>query len=107
MEMGLNLLSGKWRLKILWQISQGPVRFNALRRHLGTITTKILTQELRELEVQGIVSRTVYPETPPKVEYALTELGTTLQPILHDLCAWGLRYQDAADRKETTRPAWK
>ena len=75
MEIGLNVLSGKWKLKILWQISKGAVRFNELQRRLGKITTKTLTQQLRELEVQKIIQRTVYPENPPKVEYALTELA--------------------------------
>ncbi len=95
MDVGLNVLSGKWTLRILWHVSRGPVRFNELQRLLGAITTKTLTQQLRELEQQGIIMRTVYPETPPKVEYSLTELGGTIQPILKDLCNWGKSYQKA------------
>ena len=95
MEVGLNILSGKWKLRILWQVSKGPVRFNELQRLLGAITTKTLTSQLRELEEQGIVRRTVYPETPPKVEYTLTELGETIQPVLKALCDWGTNYQKA------------
>lgn len=66
-ELGLNILSGKWKLKILWHISKGTVRFNELQRLLGDITTKTLTQQLRELEEQRIVLRNVFPEVPPRV----------------------------------------
>lgn len=93
MEIGLNILSGKWKLKILWYVSKGPVRFNELQRLLENITTKTLTQQLRELEEQGIVQRTVYPETPPKVEYSLTTLGQSINPVLKSLCDWGRNYQ--------------
>lgn len=92
-EIGLNILSGKWRLKILWNLSKGAIRFNELQRRLGNITTKTLTQQLRELEAQGIVVRTVFPEIPPKVEYTLSEVGITLKPILTQLCDWGKQYQ--------------
>lgn len=92
MDVGLNILSGKWTLRILWQLSKGPVRFNELQRLLGTITTKTLSQQLRQLEDQQIILRTVYPETPPKVEYSLTDIGKTIQPILKDLCDWGTGY---------------
>ena len=98
MDVGLNILSGKWTLRILWHVSKGPVRFNELRRLLGTITTKTLTLQLRELEEQGMILRTVYPETPPRVEYALTELGQSIQPILKDLCEWGTNYQKAVNQ---------
>jgi DNA-binding HxlR family transcriptional regulator len=94
MEIGLNILSGKWKLKILWQMSKKSVRFNELQRLLGNITTKTLTQQLRELEEQGIVQRTVYPDKPPKVEYSLTELGQSINPVLKSLCDWGKNYQD-------------
>lgn len=93
-EVGLNILSGKWKLKILWHLSKGTSRFNELQRHLGAITTKTLTQQLRELENQGIVCRKVYPEVPPKVEYSLSEIGATLKPILGELCDWGKTYQE-------------
>lgn len=95
MEIGLNVLSGKWKLKILWHISKGPIRFNELQRLLSTITTKTLTQQLRELEDQKIITRTVYPENPPKVEYALSDLGLTIQPVLKELCDWGTNYKKA------------
>ena len=95
MDVGLNILSGKWTLRILWHLSKGPVRFNELQRSLGTITTKTLSQQLQQLEEKQIILRTVYPETPPKVEYSLTEVGKTIQPILKELCEWGTNYQKA------------
>ncbi len=91
-EAGLNILSGKWKLKILWLLSSGTLRFNELQRLLGSITTKTLTQQLRELEEQEIITRKVFPEVPPKVEYSLSEIGATLKPILSQLCDWGKAY---------------
>lgn len=93
METGLNILGGKWKLKIIWQISKGAVRFNELQKRLGKITTRTLTQQLRELEAQKIIQRTVYPDNPPKVEYALTEIGESIEPVLKTLCDWGTKYQ--------------
>lgn len=93
METGLNILGGKWKLKIIWQISKGAVRFNELQKRLGKITTRTLTQQLRELEDQKIIQRTVYPDNPPKVEYALTEIGESIEPVLKTLCDWGTKYQ--------------
>lgn len=95
MEIGLNVLGGKWKLKILWQVSKGAIRFNELQRRLGQITTKTLTQQLRELEDQQIIQRTVYPDNPPRVEYSLTELGESIRPVLKSLCDWGTDYQTA------------
>ena len=92
-ELGLNILSGKWKLKILWHLSKGTIRFNELQQLLGSITTKTLTEQLRELEEQGIILRTVYPEVPPRVKYSLSEIGCTLKPILGELCEWGKTYQ--------------
>lgn len=74
---------------------QRAVRFNELQRRLEKITTKTLTQQLRELEEQKIIQRTVYPDNPPKVEYALTELGESIYPVLKSLCDWGTNYQAA------------
>lgn len=93
-ELGLNILSGKWKLKILWHLSKGTLHFNELQRLLGRITTKTLTEQLRELEEQGIVQRNVFPEVPPKVEYSLSEIGNTLKPILSRLYEWGKTYQE-------------
>ena len=93
MELGINILSGKWKLKILSIIyNKKVIRFNDLQRKLGKITTKTLTDQLRELESQKIIIRTVYPEVPPKVEYSLSEIGETLEPVLKSLCSWGTQY---------------
>lgn len=100
MEVGLNILSGRWKLKILWQLTGGSVRFNELQRRLGTITTKTLSRQLRELESQKIIRRTVHPDNPPKVEYALTKLGESIRPVLTSLCEWGKNYLTAAESNE-------
>lgn len=100
-EVGLNILSGKWKLKILWHLSNRTVRFCELQHLLGNITTKTLTQQLRELEEQDIIIRKVFPEIPPKVEYSLSETGATLKPILTQLCNWGKNYiQDRSQGKQ-------
>ncbi len=99
MEIGLNILSGKWNLKILWHISKGPARFNQLQKSLGKITTKTLTQQLRELEAQGIISRTVYPTVPLKVEYSLTALGNSILPVFGVLCDFGNNYLSDNNRQ--------
>ena len=80
-------------MKILWHLSKGTIRFNELQRLLGSITTKTLTEQLRELEERRIILRTVFPEVPPRVEYSLSEIGITLKPILKGLCEWGKTYQ--------------
>ena len=94
MDLGINILSGKWKLKILWNIQRkNIIRFNELQRLLGTITTKTLTNQLRELEEQKIIKRIVYAEIPPKVKYSLTEIGESIIPVLKMLCEWGKKYQ--------------
>lgn len=96
MALGINVLSGKWKLQILWNLyHKKTMRFHQLQRELGQITTKTLTDQLRELEEQRIIQRTVYPEVPPRVEYAFTELGQTLTPVLKLLCDWGTQYLHA------------
>lgn len=93
MSLGINVLSGKWKLQILWNIYNKKImRFNELQRALGNITTKTLTEQLRELEEQYIIKRIVYPEIPPKVEYSFTEIGKTLEPVFKSLCDWGTQY---------------
>lgn len=103
MEIGLNILSGKWKLKILWHLSKSPKRFNELQRLLENITTKTLTQQLRELENQGIIKRSIYPGSPPKVEYSLTSIGESISPVLKALCDWGKSYKAASQRMESTK----
>jgi DNA-binding HxlR family transcriptional regulator len=92
MELTLSLIGGKWKALILWHIAEKTVRFNALRRELHGVTQKMLTQQLRELEADGLLDRKVYPEVPPKVEYTLTKRAKKLLPVLTLLCAWGKEY---------------
>lgn len=94
MAFAVNIISGKWKLAILWNLTRGTVRFNELQRCLPKITQKTLTQQLRELERDGIIRRQLYSEVPPKVEYSLSALGETLVPILNALCQWGKDYQN-------------
>lgn len=94
MDVTINILSGKWKLSILWNLSnKGIIRFNELQRILPTITQKTLTMQLRELESDGIIFRKIYAEVPPKVEYGLTELGESMKPILSSMCEWGKFYK--------------
>lgn len=93
-ETSLELLSGKWKPRILWKLHRdGVVRFGELRRGMPEITAKMLTQQLRELEQDGLVTRTVYAEVPPRVEYRLSDFGATLEPILDQIASWGLTYE--------------
>lgn len=93
MDITINILSGKWKISILWNLTRGIIRFNELQRLLDNITQKTLTLQLRELESDGIIYRKVYAEVPPKVEYGLTELGESMKPILNSMCEWGKNYQ--------------
>jgi DNA-binding HxlR family transcriptional regulator len=104
MELGLNILGGRWTLRILWQLSKEPVRFRELQRRLRPITTKTLTQQLQTLESQGMVERRVYPASPPQVEYRLSPVGQTILPLLQALCDWGRSYQDAVQPREKAVP---
>lgn len=92
----LGLLADKWVLLVVGvlRLSEGPVRFNVLRRRLDGITQKMLTQTLRSLEREGLVLRTVYPTVPPRVEYSLTELGTDLGRITHTMGLWVVEHRD-------------
>jgi len=86
-EATLSYLDGKWKGVILFHLMDRTLRFNELRRHLPAITQRMLTKQLRELEESGVISRTVYPVVPPRVEYALTPLGSTLKPVIRALAA--------------------
>jgi len=100
----LNLIGGKWKGLILWHLCHKTLRFSQLRRRLEGVTQKMLTQQLRELERDGLVHREVYPEVPPRVEYSLTERGRTLQPVLTEMCSWGKAY-DTDESVEVTSDA--
>ncbi len=92
LAMSMDLVGGKWKMVILWHLRGKILRFNELRRQLEGITQKMLTQQLRELEDAALITRTVYPVVPPKVEYALTSEGENLMPVLEVLCWWGNGY---------------
>ncbi len=85
----INVLSGKWKVQAVWHLSFGPRRFAELRNLLRGVSEKVLAAQLRELEKDGVVSRTAAPSSPPKVTYSLSRSGQTLIPLLEDLCEWG------------------
>lgn len=91
-ETCLEMLSGKWKPRILWKLHQHEVlRFNALRQDIsGGISAKVLAQQLRDLERDGLVTRTAYPEVPPRVEYRLSPFGQSLGPVLDAIAGWGV-----------------
>lgn len=89
----VQLIGNKWKLLIIRNLLQRPWRFNELQKNLDGISQKVLTDSLRSMEADGIVTRTIYPEVPPRVEYALSELGESLRPILDVMSAWGENYR--------------
>jgi DNA-binding HxlR family transcriptional regulator len=91
-EATLELIGGKYKALILWHLSETRLRFSELRKVISSATPKMLTQQLRELEAQGLIHREVYPIIPPKVEYSLTELGHSLMPVLISMRDWGITY---------------
>lgn len=92
-ETTLTLISDKWKVLILRDLMPGTKRFGQLKKSIGTVTQKVLTAQLREMEATGLLTRTVYAEVPPRVEYTLTELGRSLKPILDAMWQWGELYQ--------------
>ena len=91
-EATLDLIGGKYKALILWHLCDKKLRFSELRKVITTATPKMLTQQLRELEANHLISREVFPVVPPKVEYSLTELGKSLMPILVAMRDWGANY---------------
>lgn len=89
----VQLIGSKWKLLILRNLRMRPWRFNELRRDLEGVSQKVLTESLRAMEDDGIITRTVYPEVPPRVEYALSPLGKSMEPILDAMEQWGTAYQ--------------
>lgn len=94
LERVIEMIDGKWRVLILWHLRNGHLRFSELQRKMPTITQKMLTQQLRELERHDLISRTTYPEVPPRVEYELTEHGNSLMPLLVMVNDWGTKYYE-------------
>ena len=94
----VEVIGSKWKLLILRNLLVRPWRFNELKKSLDGISQKVLTDALRALENDGIVIRTVYPEVPPRVEYALSETGESLRPVLRSMENWGIYYKQQLDR---------
>lgn len=88
----LGVLGGKWKILILWHVRNQPKRFSELKRLIPEISEKVLIQQLRDLEKDGIVYRHDYAEMPPKVDYSFTEYGKSLKPVLRMLCNWGEKH---------------
>ena len=92
-EVTLMLISDRWKVLILRDLLSGTKRFGELKKSIGSISQKVLTSNLRSMEEDGLLTRKVYAEVPPRVEYTLTELGENLRPILFSMQQWGLEYQ--------------
>lgn len=92
-EITLMLMGNKWTVLILRDLLPGTKRFSELKRSIGSISQKVLTSQLRTMEENGLLIRTVYPEVPPKVEYTLTKLGESLEPVLDAMKLWGEQYR--------------
>ncbi|MEK6790943.1 MAG: helix-turn-helix domain-containing protein [Deltaproteobacteria bacterium] len=93
-EITLSIIGSKWKVLILRELLDGTKRFSELGRGVSGITQKMLTQQLRQMEKDGIVNRKVYPVVPPRVEYSLTTIGKSLKPILNAMCKWGSAYKN-------------
>ncbi|MFC4779305.1 winged helix-turn-helix transcriptional regulator [Paenibacillus sp. GCM10023252] len=100
LEITLDVIGGKWKALILYYLIKGPKRTGELKKLLHTISQKMLVQTLRELENDGLINRKTYNQVPPKVEYSVTELGLSLEPMLRALCAWGENYAEKALGKD-------
>ncbi len=96
-EATLELIGGKYKALILWNLAEKKLRFSQLKKAISNATPKMLTQQLRELETQQLIHREVYPQVPPKVEYSLTETGRSLMPILVAMRDWGAGYLRSKD----------
>lgn len=105
MAYTLDLIGGRWKPSILWRLFRGAMRYSDLRRSLPNVSERILILQLREMEAGGLISRKVYPEVPPRVEYQLTDLGKSLEPVLKVLTDWGSINRPSA-KAETAESAY-
>ena len=92
-ETTLGLIGNKWKVLIIRDLLTGKKRFGELKKSIGNISQKVLTSNLRDMEQSGLITRTVYPEVPPRVEYELTETGLSLNPVLNSMVIWGTEYK--------------
>ena len=93
----VSLIGSKWKLLIMRNLLARPWRFNELQKNLEGISQKVLTDSLRSMEADGIITRTVFPEVPPRVEYSLSELGESMRPIIKSMEEWGLEYKQGLE----------
>lgn len=99
-ELTLRLIGGKWKTLILWELMIEPtLRHGELKRRMPGVTAKMMVQQLRELEADGLLTRTVYPEIPPRVEYRLTDFGISFRPVMESMCKWGDAYRAMRKKK--------
>lgn len=98
-EVTLGLIGDRWKVIILRELMDGTKRFGQLKKSIGTVTQKVLTANLRSMEESGLLTRKVYAEVPPKVEYTLTETGRSLKPVLDAMKSWGTEYRNMAQRQ--------
>jgi DNA-binding HxlR family transcriptional regulator len=96
-ERALGIIAGRWKVNILYYLLEAPRRLSELKRLMPRSSQKMLVQQLRELEAQGIVARKVFAEVPPRVEYSTTKLGRSLTPVIGALCKWGTRHEAVLD----------
>jgi DNA-binding HxlR family transcriptional regulator len=96
----IAIIGGKWKIPVLYNLREKTLRFSEIKKALPQVTQKMLTQQLRELERDGMITRKVYAQVPPKVEYTITPIAKKLEPILDSLCKWGFEYQGSAEDKE-------
>lgn len=97
LEAAMDVMGGKWKVTVLFRLLENTRRFNELRRLLPNVTQRMLTTQLRDLESDGLINRKVYAEVPPRVEYSLTPLGKTLEPLLRELYHWGERFKEQVE----------
>ena len=102
-ETTLMLIGSKWKVLILRDLTDGKKRFGELKKSIGSVSQKVLTAQLREMESDGLVKRTVYAEVPPRVEYELSELGNTLRPVLDSMLLWGKEYKEKIESAANNR----
>ncbi|MEF9951948.1 MAG: helix-turn-helix domain-containing protein [Clostridium sp.] len=103
MNIAYKLISGKWKILILWYLRGGDLRFSDIKRKLPNVTHKMLSNQLKSLEGDGLIIRTVYPEVPPRVEYKLSPLGEELSPMLDSMFEFGIHYSSNSDKIPETK----